>query len=777
MRRQRRIRVATQRIRLLDMRLLFLRSLRSSALPVVVAILVLVGCSPYDVARAAVQADRTSPAGKPLPADGSTALAEKDAALQNAWFERNVIQAYRKVGHRNPKWDAAAEAFLRESAPSFLGLAPAATQDLRARAKGILEAGCDDPAVLYFAAQAWVAKDQQSREASELFERAVAGMHDTAYPRGVARFVASGLRADYDQREEGTGKRAALDPVELRWFKESLTDGSYAPDEDVVFATHVMSGTGNWLFRRNLAAVGSAVESTPWIDPWVRLLLAGERHVDEAWNARGTKFSSKVKPEEWKGMNESLAAARKALSESWRLRSDRPEAATAMIAVAMADSAQGETPRLWFDRAVAARFDYMPAYDALQNALRWRWSGDPDALLALARECAATRRFDTEVPLFAFRTVQRIEFDLFQEARREGEFDDPEKGRQAAAAAVLPPSPYKDDDVYEMVSTVLMRYRRNPGTVRWQRYASYQVVVDYKAERYQEARKVLDELSGVLEPAAREAVGGPLPEARIYALASPLGSDVKHAEDLDRTGKIAQALVLLEKARTTALAHALPYFDQRLAAGRIEADLAASKAATPFSTKTLAGWTPVNGTWKVESDGALVVTSDARGHLVVGDARVGPDIEISADIEIASTSNGQFQAGIVLGRDISIGTRDWFSFRVKKTAHEGEVVYFSQNFFQPPRLIPHPVGLRSHVVVQSWDGHLWAYVDGKPVVTDYVPEWRMTRSRDVQVGFGAYVNDNTIVVRYRSVRLRRLTAPPLAPSGPSSAASREQATP
>jgi hypothetical protein len=87
---------------------------------------------------------------------------------KNAWFDCNFIQAYRKVGHRNPKRDSAAEAFLRENAPR------------------------------------------------------------------------------------------------------------YAADEDVMFATHFVSGTGNWLSSRNLAAVGSAIESTTWIDPSVRLLLAGE---------------------------------------------------------------------------------------------------------------------------------------------------------------------------------------------------------------------------------------------------------------------------------------------------------------------------------------------------------------------------------------------------------------------------------------------------------------------------------------------------------------------
>jgi hypothetical protein len=753
------------------MQLSSLPSVRTSRLRVVAAILVLAGCSPYEVARAAMAATASrSSAGKPLPADQSTALADQDAALHNAWFERNVIQAYRKVGHRSPKWDAAAEAFLRESAPSFLRLAEDGTQDLRARARVVLDTGCDDPAVLFFAARAIAEHEQRSRDASELFERAVAGMHDTPYPRAIARLVAAGLRTDYERRDEGTGKRAALDPLEVRWFKESLTDGSYAPDDDVVFATQFISGRGSWFFSRNLVVVTSAVETTPWIDPWVRLLIKGDAQIDEAWNSRGSAYASKVKEEEWKGMRESLAQAREALTASWKLRPDRPEAAARMITVAMADGQRGDTPRLWFDRSVAARFDYMPAYDGLQNALRWRWSGDPDALLAFARECAATRRFDTEVPFFAYRTVQRIEWDKFQEARYQGDIDDPEEAREAAEKAVLPPSPYKDPEVYELVSTVFTRYRRNTGASRWQRYASYQVMAAYKAEKYDEARKILDELSGRLDPEAKEVIGDTLPEARIYALASPLGADVKRAEDLYKDGKAAEALVLLRRAQASAPAPATPYFEQRLAAAALEADLAAGTPVSPFTKGSLAGWTPVNGTWKVEGDGSLVATSDARGHLISGDARVGPDVQVSADIEIESTSNGQFQGGIALGREIFIRSNDWLSFRVKSTAHEGKVVYFSQSLSQPRHIVPHPVALKSHVVIQSFGGHLWAYVDGKPVVTDYVPEWKMPRGSDIHVGFGAYLNDNTTVVRYRDVRVQRLTKTPTPPAAPAAQA-------
>ncbi len=78
------------------------------------------------------------------------------------------------------------------------------------------------------------------------------------------------------------------------------------------------------------------------------------------------------------------------------------------------------------------------------------------------------------------------------------------------------------------------------------------------------------------------------------------------------------------------------------------------------------------------------------------------------------------------------------------------------------RTIKRPIGLRSHVLVQSWQGRLWAYVNGEPVVADYVPEWTVPRKPEALVGFGAYVDDNRFSVRYRNVHL--LAAEPKPPN-------------
>jgi len=742
-----------------------------------VAALLLTGCDPSGLARAveaartavsaAVNGSETRPSDSPhsIRTTGPVYAASEDVVLARAWFERNFIGGYRRVGRRNPKWDLAAEAFIRESAPIFMGLAAPASQDLSARAHDLVQAGCDDPVVLYFAARATFFKDPNSREASELVERAVAGMHDVAYPRAVARFAASGLWADYNRRGEGTGKRASLAPVELSWFLESLKDGSYAPHDGVVLTLHLTTGPGESFVERNRAAVVAALEATSWVDPWVRHLFSGLRLLDDAWDARGVDYAGKVKPEGWKGFEESLLAARRSLTEAWRIRPDRPEAPAGMITLAMAHGSRGESPRLWFDRAVAARFDHMPAYQQLLNALRMRWSGDPGALLAFARECAETRRFDTEVPFMAFQAVEQMERDIFGEAGgedEEAETEEPEKPR--------PPSPYRDDEVYRLVATVLERYRREPATVRWQRYASLEAAIAYKAGRYVEARKPLLDLGGKLDAQAREAVDEPQLEARIEAFASADGEQIRRAEDLYRARSTDEALPLFRRARPRASAAAMPYLEQRLAAGTLETELRAGSSVAFLPTASMAGWTPMVGSWVVEPGGALVGTSDAKGLMIEADGRVGPDFAIEADIEIASTSNGQFQAGIIFGRQPSLSSQRWSSFRVKRTSHEGEVAYFSRHFHQPVHTVKHPVGLRNHVMVQSWNGRVWAYLNGDPVVTDYAPEWKMPLTPDVQLGFGAYLNDNVVTVRYRNVRLRRLTGPPAPSANPTVAA-------
>jgi hypothetical protein len=711
------------------------------------------------LARAAARGGALPGAADPIPTKGPSLAASPDGAALEAWYERIFVGSYRRVGRRSPAWDADAEAFLRSSARRVLyGPKGAPVSDLLARGRTLRSAGCDDPLVLYLAAVAEDDSDSGARAGTELLERAVPAFHDVRYPRAVAFRAAEALRADYARIDEGVGKREALAPVERRWFLESLDDGSYDPDEDSVLVHGLARGELSVFFGANRAEIASAVATRGWIDPWLRLYISGEKAIDDAWDARGVRYANKVTGPGSQGFRESHAAARRDLTASWKARKDRPEAAGAMVEVAMAAPEPGESPRLWFDRSVSARLDYKPAYWSLMNALRTRWGGDPSALAGFARACAGTRRFDTVVPLMAFHAVEQAEDDRIEEARPV----DPETDMLLPLPpSQRPPSLYRDSEVYDTVAAVLERYRREPAIdSEWVRYARLQAAVAFKAGRYEDARRFLRESGGELTAEARDAVGVSLLAARIEAYAGLDGPSLRRAEELFDAGQPGEAAPLFAAALARTEPAARPYVEERVAITAAEVELAAGRTIPFVPRPGLAGWNTQEGRWTVDPDGSLVGTSGARGLFIVAEARVGPDFEIEGDVEVVSTTNGQYQAGIVFGMAPSHASSRWSSFRWKKTAHEGEVVYFSRHFTAPVHVVPVKVPLRNHVVVRSWNGRLWAWLNGAEVVSDYAPEWHPPRRPDNQVGFGAYVDDNTFILRYRNVTLRRLTAPP-----------------
>jgi hypothetical protein len=67
-----------------------------------------------------------------------------------------------------------------------------------------------------------------------------------------------------------------------------------------------------------------------------------------------------------------------------------------------------EKERDWFDKAVAAQFDYEPAYSSYLWASRPRWAGRSGGMYDFGVECAGTHRYDTRVPRFYMRVLHDI---------------------------------------------------------------------------------------------------------------------------------------------------------------------------------------------------------------------------------------------------------------------------------------------------------------------------------------------------------------------------------
>src|SRR5262245_50746672 len=122
--------------------------------------------SPWREAKGHRRAGEESAGPAPIPASGEAMAVSGDMVKRRAWYGRNFLEGYKRVGRRNPKWDTAAEEFIRLSAGLVLGLPQGDPSDGVGRARKLVESGCDDPAVLFLAAETLASADKESRAAS-----------------------------------------------------------------------------------------------------------------------------------------------------------------------------------------------------------------------------------------------------------------------------------------------------------------------------------------------------------------------------------------------------------------------------------------------------------------------------------------------------------------------------------------------------------------------------------------------------------------------------------
>ncbi|MET0554135.1 MAG: hypothetical protein ABW221_13920 [Vicinamibacteria bacterium] len=689
---------------------------------------------------------------RPASAAAPAPTGEQDRAQRADWARRQMLESYDRVGKRDPRWDALARTAIELSLPAALATVsrPPSPESRVAAGRAALQAGCDDPLVLHLLARALQDEDVQAAEPEELYRRAVEGMKTVPYARAIARDAATSLYELYAKRIEGLGLRAPLADLEWRWFQESLADGSYGPDDEPVLLWQFRTSEGGAFAKRVPAQAAQAVEGAPWVDRWLRLYLSGWAHYQAAWKGRGTSFAREVKPEQWEVFRRENALARRDLEESHRLRPDRPETCGQLMTLAGDDPQPGQTERMWFDRAVAAQLDFIPAWSGYWNRLLPRWGGSYAQMLALGREALETGRFDTDVPAQLLEVVHRIQQD---QAMTDG-------ASEGGAPIFERPEVYPL--LVRMFEGFLAEPRRAGERALW--HGQWAVAAD-RARRPAEALAHLDAAGLQLErPVVRFLVREKeTPDAfkvRVVVAASPAAADVAEGERLAAAYDVAGALAAY---RAAAAKDPSAHLAQAIAGPRASLEAEQRLAAggwVPFlpTEPHLHGWHDELGSWRVDTDGSLVGRAGSLGLLLVSNARVGADFEVRGRVELVSSTNGAFQGGVAFGRPTWTG-KEWIAFRVKRNAREGTVAYSSCHFEKPlVSAVPAPVRDSTSFTLRVQDGRVTTTANGAPVETGLVPERGLVRDRDVKVALGGYVDENVVELRFRDVAVRRLPA-------------------
>lgn len=506
-----------------------------------------------------------------------------------------------------------------------------AIRDLIPRAEKLVAAGEDDPVVLWLAAEVLARKDV--RQARAVATAAREHFRKSACSRvlGMLMYV---QKADRHPPALG-GETGEFLLKGAGYLAESLKEPDTWTDADAAIYIRFLLNGLDGQFGRDHEAVCRPLFHPGKFPPWARGTLAGVWEVEHGWQPRGVDHSRlpvKTTPEELKRR---LTAARKHLEPAWKLEPKQPYAATGMIAVAMADGA-GDSCRRWFDRALAASFDYRPAWEAMNWALRPERGGSTAFMTAHALAAAECGAFSTDAPFFLGDALRMgCEGDSFDDIRAHF--------RQPSVAAAM-------KWCYEGY------WRAARSEAERQYFAWWRVYGAVMGGRLEDCAAALADTGS--RPMPEEVHLRLLPlrwdETRVRGCAALAAgregagrldgwweAENRYLEmDIPGCIKALDALKELPPAAATMAAQL-----RRLC--EMETTLAAGEWITLKADPDFSEWFRFNGGWQGDALGNVKLQGDEGYALLVHKVRIGPDFEMRGTISATEAGSGVFDVGLV----------------------------------------------------------------------------------------------------------------------------------
>ena len=301
---------------------------------------------------------------KPIPQDAAKREAQDRSAV--AWTECTIAQPFEKIGKKDPRWDAKARASVALAAKKFTGWAGTAirAEDVYKAAKDAVDAGCDDPLVLYFYARMSTGPDYPGdAEYERRMVAAAAALEKSQYPpirRANALCQAAGLKAVHKDDPAARKEAERLLAAMLALLPESVKVDGTGPEASQIWYELLFEAFHTWKAlgddsKGAYDKIDEAIAKESSAKA-LRLQVRGTFYKNYAWEARGNGFAETVTEEGFRKFHERLEEAGKALEAAWKLRPDDGRTASLMLIVELGIG-DGDRDRMerWFRRGARSR--------------------------------------------------------------------------------------------------------------------------------------------------------------------------------------------------------------------------------------------------------------------------------------------------------------------------------------------------------------------------------------------------------------------------------------
>jgi hypothetical protein len=397
--------------------------------------------------------------------------------------------------------------------------------------------------------------------------------------------------------------------------KPSLLDLHHAADVAIEAVRELEPSIARSLAER--------IERSTAIDPALRDTILGAHLLRVGWDARGNDVASTVTDEQWAIFRARLGEAHAHLARAWAKAPERPQAAEELVTVALGGGVpDGESPDLWFRRAIAAQPDRWQAWSKMLGSLRPRWGGSTRAMFALGQEALATGLFDSSVPFIVLEALRMIVED------------------EGSIEVLTAPS----------IGADLLRleegYRASPSPALRRGVATWRLLHALRMKDGPTAFALVEDPNVDLDRAILRTAGRTLRSvsADARALGGPQRALVVEGDVARERGDLVAALAAYDKAIAAAQAEdskagdgVVRAIEPRRTAVRWEAALQDGAWTQLDVLPELPGWEPLDGQWAWQGGTVLSGTTNR------GDLRVMPDLDLGRRFEVKAV--GTFSDG------------------------------------------------------------------------------------------------------------------------------------